>query len=474
MLDIVRFFEKNVKESRACTDPAAIALAVAAAYNAIKGRLPADYRKRALHLPVKEITEEIEHIYVKTDKNIFKNSLQVGIARTYGLKGVYDAAVLGVFCDPSKDLRLFDDLNVEKSLATANLVREGKVTVVPDYDWDELRIEAQVTTKETTGIACIVKGHSNISHIKIDGKTRYEKPKCKTGESDLTVLHKLGDFIRIIEEDVIDTSAENKVEQALRINHEASLIAGKEFLKLNRKSIGLTIKNLVGETYFGRDCINLAKEKVSLAVEGRMAGLDITVMTCAGSGNMGLVATIPLLAIALFEFTGKHPESNLTWDSVLRVVKESTPEDWKRLIKAAALAHLIANYVSLYSGELSTLCGGGTKSGVGVAAGIAYYLTPKHDRNTVQIVGQAINNMGRSIFGMICDGAKEDCALKASTATGAAMESALLACRGIGLKKSVGITNENVMVTLQHIGKISKAMESADRKIIEFIQEGNN
>ena len=141
----------------------------------------------------------------------------------------------------------------------------------------------------------------------------------------------------------------------------------------------------------------------------------------------------------------------------------------RKFLGGAGLAHLIANYVSIYSGKLSALCGCGIKAGVGATAGIAYYLTPVDDK--ARVIGQAINNMAGGIVGMICDGAKAGCALKVAAATGAAMESALLASAGLGLSYSDGIVNEDAMITLRHIGGISKAMEGTDRKIIEFLQD---
>jgi L-cysteine desulfidase len=216
----------------------------------------------------------------------------------------------------------------------------------------------------------------------------------------------------------------------------------------------------------------LAKEKVSLAVEARMTGFDIRVATCAGSGNMGIVATIPLIAMVLCEFSKRYPNYDVNWESVVEVIREKAPEDWVKLVKAVGLVHLIANYTSLYSGKLSASCGCGTKAGVGVAAGIAYYLTSDKDKDRVDVLGEAINGMARSIFGMICDGGKEGCALKTAAATGVAMESALLACRRLVLSYSDGIANMDAMITLKSIGMISNAMADVDRKIIELARDG--
>ena len=475
MIDIIKFFDDNIKESMGCTDPAAIALAVSAAFNSIKGRLPPDYSGKKLDLPPRKISEEIENVTVKTDRGIFKNALQAGISRKYGLQGTNSAAALGVFCDPGKSLELFDGLNEDMILEATNLVEAGKVNVVPNYEWDERRIEAEVTTKSSTGIAYIEKEQSNIAYIKVDEKPKFEKPKMEDEAEKLKSLRWLGDFIEIVENDlpreVNGKSAKTRIEEAIRTNHKASLIAEKEFLELDRKSVSLGIKNLMTEGYLGGDYIDLAEEKVSLATEGRMAGLNVRVMTCARSGNMGLVVTLPLIAVALAELKKKYPEYYISWDSAIEVIQKRTPENWERLIRAVGLAYLIANYVDICSSKMSALCGCGTKAGVGVAAGIAYYLSPADDKDKVMIIGRAINNMAGSIVGMICDGAKRGCALKTTAATRAAMESALLACTGFGLPDRNGIIHRDTMVTLQRIGTLSKEMEGANRKIIGFLQD---
>ena len=472
MINIIKFLDENIKESLGCTEPAAIALAVSAAFNAIKGRLPMDYLKKKLDLAPQKIAEEIKNITVKTDRGVFKNALQVSIA--YGLKGINNAAALGVLGDPSKNLAIFDDLNEEKVLEAANLIKQRKVSVIPNYDWGELRIEAEVSTRDGTGIACILKEHSNIALIKVNGEIKFDKLKTEFESDKLAAMQRLSDFVKIIEHGLLNESngrgAEARIEDAVRTNHKASLIAESRFTELNKKSLGLAIKNVLKEAYAGSDYINLAREKVSLTVEGRMTGFNIRVMTCAGSGNMGIVVTLPFIAMAMSKFVKKYPESNIKWNSAISVMREVTPNDWKKLLRGVGLAHLIANYVSLYSGKLSASCGCGTKAAVGLAAGAAYYLAPVNDRDRLDIIGQAINGVARSIVGMVCDGGKDGCALKTAVATGVAMESALLAFRGLGLSSADGIANKDAMITLQRIGRISQAMEGVDKEIIESIR----
>ena len=289
---------------------------------------------------------------------------------------------------------------------------------------------------------------------------KYQVPLYRWGRWQYETLNHQ-DFIEIIEEDLLrevnDKSTKTRIEDAIKINHKASLIAERGIWEFDRKSVSLGIKHLRTEGYLGGSYIDLAEEKVSLATEGRMAGLGIKVMTCGRSGNMGLVVTLPLIAVALSELKKKHPEYGISWDSAIEILQKRTPENWGKLIRAVGLAYLIASYVDLYSGKMSASCGCGTKAGVGVAAGITYYLTPEDDRDKIGIIGRAVNNTAGSIVGMLCDGAKRGCALKTAAATRAAMGSALLACTGFSLSDSDGITHQDAMITLQRIGTLSKA-----------------
>lgn len=471
LIDTAKFFDENIKESIGCTEPAAVALAVAAAFNAVKGRLPDDYLKKKLNLPPQTISSDIERITVRTDRDVFKNALQVGIPHRYGGKGINNAAALGVFCDPGKKLELFSDLDEDKALEASGLLKAGRVYVTPHYEWSGLRIEAEVTTKTGTGVAHILNEHSNIAYIGVNGQPKFENLETEQSLDELRNLHGLGDFIELVENS-LHPQAVRIIENAIITNHRASVIAEQRFLDIHRHSLGLAIRSFVREGYVCEDCVILAKEKVSLAVEARMTGFEIKVATCAGSGNMGIVATLPLIAMALCEFTKRHPNYDVTWQSIIEVIREKAPEDWAKLVRAVGLVHLIANYTSLYSGRLSASCGCGTKAGVGTAAGITYYLTSADDCDRVDLIGDAINGMARSIFGMICDGGKAGCALKTAAATGVAMESALLACRRLSLSHSDGIANMDAMVTLKNIGMISNAMADVDRKIIELAREG--
>ena len=60
-----------------------------------------------------------------------------------------------------------------------------------------------------------------------------------------------------------------------------------------------------------------------------------------------------------------------------------------------------------------------------------------------------------NVTGMVCDGAKADCALKISTCVNAACQAAAMGTRGIRVQSTDGIVEENVERTLDNFAILS-------------------
>ena len=67
----------------------------------------------------------------------------------------------------------------------------------------------------------------------------------------------------------------------------------------------------------------------------------------------------------------------------------------------------------------------------------------------------AIQNMVGNVTGMVCDGAKADCALKISTCVNAACQAAAMGARGVRVQSTDGIVEENVERTLDNFAILS-------------------
>ncbi len=88
----------------------------------------------------------------------------------------------------------------------------------------------------------------------------------------------------------------------------------------------------------------------------------------------------------------------------------------------------------------------------------------------VQKIGAAIDTIIEDLAGVICDGAKNSCALKLATASGNAVTAALFAGRGLSVQSTDGIVGNGAMQTIANIGRLSsQGMVEADRVILQIM-----
>jgi len=187
--------------------------------------------------------------------------------------------------------------------------------------------------------------------------------------------------------------------------------------------------------------ITNVKLEVASGVETRMGGAPKPAMSTSGSGNMGITATVPIIVTA-------------EWLNI----------DEDRLLKSILLSHIVTRILSDYVGDLSALCGAFNKAAIGAAAGLAYLLGGKEEE-----INNAINATASNMTGAVCDGAKHSCTLKAMTAAGVAVESALMSVNGIKIPPN-GIVDEKPKDTMKNIGMISCSMAQTDMTIVKILQ----
>ena len=84
-----------------------------------------------------------------------------------------------------------------------------------------------------------------------------------------------------------------------------------------------------------------------------------------------------------------------------------------------AISHVITAYIKAYTGRLSAVCGCSVAAGAGATAGVTYMLGGQ----TKHIAG-AVNILTGDLAGIICDGAKNGCAIKLATAANSAVQAA--------------------------------------------------
>jgi L-cysteine desulfidase len=171
-----------------------------------------------------------------------------------------------------------------------------------------------------------------------------------------------------------------------------------------------------------------------------MAGVDLPVMSSAGSGNNGLTAVLPLRAVQQLS---------------------ACPQD--RLWEGVCLSHLINAVIKAHLGRLSAVCSCSVAAGSGAAAGMVHILGGDRDAVSASVI-----NVVEDLAGVLCDGAKPACALKLATAAGSAVRSARLALRGVRIPSSEGIAGGSLESTLHHLGRLGqRGFSQLNRAILE-------
>ena len=432
--EIIELLQKEVKPALGCTEPIAVALAVAKAMEIIEEKNSADdpqWRFRAGY-----------NLKVEVSGNILKNGMGVGLPGT-GMVGLHIAAALGAVCGKSAyGLEVLHDLD-ERSIAKAKELVESKSVIVGVADTGhKLYVKASV---EVTGDHCasavIEDDHDRIIETCYDGtvlscgrstEAVVMTEQKNTLDYNLTVKE-IFEFAKTVSYDDIQFILESKT---LNLALAEEGMKGSYGLK-----VGYFISHSANREVFGGDFLSYAMSMTAAASDARMAGCTLAAMSNSGSGNQGITVTMPVIAYSL---------------------KYGTSDE--ALARALVLSHLIAIHIKGYLGKLSALCGCVIAS-TGAACGLVYLRGGDYEQ-----VCSAIKNMVGNITGMVCDGAKVGCAMKVASGVSCALQSAVLAREGICISEHDGIIEKDIEKTIQNLGRIgSVGMQNTDNMILDIM-----
>ncbi|MBY0122993.1 serine dehydratase subunit alpha family protein [Bacillus sp. S/N-304-OC-R1] len=418
---ILSILEKELVVALGCTEPVAIALAAATAKSYANGT--------------------IQEIIVKASGNIIKNAKSVGIPGMSG-KGLDFSAALGAVAgDPDKKLELLDGLTKKDEQLALQLISEGKVKAGQADSPKRLYIEVTVQTDQHVSKVVISDNHSNITLIEVDGKPVFlggcENIGIQTEEEELEALTIDEIYLWVLEANVEELTL---VKKSIELNKTIGLEGLSGQYGLN---VGRTIQENVKKGFLSADLATAAMSLAAAGSDARMAGSTLPVMANTGSGNQGIAVTLPVVAVA---------------------EKLQVSED--KMIRAVALSHLVTIHIKSKFGRLSALCGV-TAAGMGASAAIVYLL----DGNLQQVKAAVQNTIG-NVSGMICDGAKAGCAMKVSTCSNVAVQSALLALNHQEIQSTDGFIHDDVEKSIESFCKLgNEGTRQTDELILKLMLE---
>lgn len=422
----------QVAPALGCTEPVAIALGAAAA---------------ASLLPEKNI----DRIDIWVDPNIYKNGLAVIIPGTGGLSGLDLASALGAIGgDPARRLEVLDPIDDTAVNAARQMVQAGRVTVNLLRDRSGLYIRTAVHGGGHTAASTITGLHDNLVSLELDGRTANGNAPlaiedAMDGKGELEALENwlsdlsLEQLIALVDD--LDSDDIRFLENGITVNRRLAEHGLKHGPGLG---VGRTLERLVRQGLIKRDMITAARILTSSAADARMSGVRLPAMSSAGSGNHGLTAILPIVAVEPF-----------------------ITVDHQVVVAAIALSHIITAYVKAHTGRLSAICGCSVAAGAGATAGITFMMGGSR-----QHIAGAIKNLIEDLAGVICDGAKCGCALKLSTAAGTAVQAALFSLQGVNVSFTDGIIGRSPEATMKNIGTLTtQGMIETDRTILNIMLE---
>lgn len=408
--------KQKVVEACGCTEPIAIAYACAVAAKYLKGKP----EKVDLHI----------------SPNVIKNAMIVCLPGTEGGFGIRLAAAMGLlYGNPDACLNVIAGLDSEQ----IDEAEKFSSNITLDYYASPFVLYIEVTAVSGKHFSkVIIEGtHTNVAYIENeDGVIKDErtKPEDENAKADFDLddiyrysVSEFKDFAFI--EKIIELNTA-MMEEGLKNGHGLSV--GKCLDNGGQGKEEILLQNL-----------NYILKCTTASVDARMAGVDLPVMSNSGSGNQGLVATIPVIAAA----------------KILGSDKQTT-------LEAVLLSSLVTIYTKSKHNVLTAYCGAALAT-TGVSAGLVYLMG-----GGLNEIKKAVQNNIGNIFGILCDGAKETCALKVANCTFSAIYSAYLAIKDRYPHIKEGVISDSAEQTLDNVARLSKETSTyLDEALLKIMLE---
>lgn len=412
---LIALIQDQIRPAVGCTEPGAAAYAAAVAAQTL-GETP-------------------ERLTVSVSRNILKNAMGVGIPGT-DMVGLPIAVALGALCgDAGAGLAVLHNITDEDVAQAQKLVDAQGVQVCLSDHPQKLYIDVLAEAGEHSARTVIAGTHTNIIRIEKNGQCistgdGAEESGAAGAGAELS-LKEIDDFVRSVSSEKL-----NFLRECINMNSAIS----QEGLE---HPYGLGIGQSIYETLPE----NNSEENYALAVtcaaaDARMGGCTLPVMSSCGSGNQGLTATLPVIAVAR--------KRGLSEEDTFR---------------ALAYSLLVTIHVKQHLGKLSALCACSVGASIGTACALTYL-----DGGTLQQIGHCVDNVVADVSGVICDGAKAGCALKIATGVSSAFRGAMLAMKNRNASALDGIVGHDPEASVDNLGNLcNTGMLDTDRVILDML-----
>ena len=371
--------------------------------------------------------------------------------------GIPIAAALGLIGGDYKlGLQVLVPATAEDMKAADELTDSGIIQVLCAWDKKGVYVRAEVETKNETVLAVVEHTHDGVSLIQVNGKAVYENQveggEEESAQEQFMTLDEIFDYVENAPlEDIhflLDGWKMNMELARAALEQPFGLASGRAYLKECWKAKGVPADLFERPMdYLPDNAMEQSRILVAAASDGRMGGCRLPAMAAMGDGNQGLTATIPIGVAA--KFLGADEE---------------------KTCRALAMSCLMLFFVKMNIGRAAAFCLCAIAASAGVAAGLSYLRGMPRE----QVCG-AVKNVISPLAGMLCDGAKNGCALKMAVAASTAMSACDLAQDGVQMGFYDGMCDDTLEDTVACItGVANQSMDLLDRCMVEEILKKAN
>lgn len=412
----VAILKHELVPAMGCTEPIAVAYAAARARDVL-GCFP-------------------DHVVAHLSGNIIKNVKGVTVPNSGEQRGIEAAVVLGLVGGRSElKLEVIRDATAEDDERTRELVKAGFCEAKLVEGEDNLYIRIEVTAGNQSAMVLVEREHTNITRIEKNGQVLYSAETSEANadgeiiDKSLLNIHDIIEFANALRVDDLRFELQRQIDMNTAIAAEG----------MNNKwgaEVGKELMRMFGDSTDGR-----AAARAAAGSDARMGGCSMPVVINSGSGNQGMTIAIPIHEFA----TAWH-------------------KDTDTMLRALALADLVAVHIKRHIGNLSAFCGA-VSAGCAAACGVAYM-----NNCTEEQIGMLITNALCNVGGIVCDGAKSSCAAKIASAVHASLLAYHMACHGRCFLDGEGLVGDGIEKTIQNIGRMGKeGMKSTDIEILNIM-----
>ena len=412
MLALIR---EQIRPAVGCTEPGAAAYAAAVAAQTL-GETP-------------------ERLTVSVSRNILKNAMGVGIPGTDRV-GLPIAVALGALCGDAKaGLAALHGISGEDLQRAQAFADNHQVQICLSDTEEKLYIDVLAEGNGHSARTVIAGAHTRIALIERDG--------VRLSGGEAAEESSLGGAAAALSLREIDAFVREVPEERLLFLQECidmNMTIAQEGLE---HTYGLGIGQSISET-LGQNGTeeNYAMALTCAAADARMGGCTLPVMSSCGSGNQGLTATLPVIAVAR--------RRGLSREQTLR---------------ALAYSLLVTIHIKQHLGKLSALCACSVGASIGTSCALTYL-----SGGTVEQIGHCVDNVVADVSGVICDGAKAGCSLKIATGVSSAFRGSMLAMKNRSASAADGIVGRDPEASVDNLANLcNTGMQDTDRVILDML-----